>query len=47
MVFRFALQLGMIPLTGTTDPGHMRDALEVCGFELDPDELEAIERLSG
>src|SRR5271165_4509543 len=24
IVFRFALEVGMIPLTGTTDAGHMR-----------------------
>lgn len=47
VVFRFALELGMIPLTGTTDPRHMRDDVAVYDFELDPDEVAAVERLSG
>ena len=44
VVFRFALDVGMIPLTGTTDPGHMRDDLDVFEFRLDPGEVERIER---
>ncbi|MGZ3355746.1 MAG: hypothetical protein ACXVBO_12930 [Isosphaeraceae bacterium] len=28
IVFRFALDVGMVPLTGTTDAGHMRADLE-------------------
>jgi diketogulonate reductase-like aldo/keto reductase len=42
VVFRFALQLGMICLTGTTDPGHMREDLEVHDFELDGPQAAAI-----
>jgi diketogulonate reductase-like aldo/keto reductase len=45
VVFRFALQLGMIPLTGTTNPDHMRDDLGALDFALDADEVERIERL--
>src|SRR5262249_4646164 len=37
VVFRFALDVGMIPLTGTTDSDHMRADLEVFDFELTPD----------
>src|SRR3712207_7235718 len=33
VVFRFALDVGMVPLTGTTDPDHMRADLDV--FSLD------------
>ncbi len=33
VVFRFALQVGMIALTGTTDPEHMRMDLEVGDFD--------------
>ncbi len=44
VVFRFALQLGMIPLTGTTDPRHMGEDLAVYEFELSVPELRAIER---
>ena len=46
VVFRFALEVGMIVLTGTTDPGHMREDLDVFAFRLDPDEVERIERLA-
>src|SRR5262249_9380388 len=34
VVFRFALDVGMVPLTGTTDAGHMRADLEVFDFRL-------------
>jgi diketogulonate reductase-like aldo/keto reductase len=47
IVFRFALDVGMVALTGTTDTAHMRDDLQVVDFRLDPDEVERIERLSG
>ena len=43
VIFRFALQLGMIPLTGTKNPAHMREDLECFEFELDPAEVRAIE----
>ncbi|HEU5115499.1 MAG TPA: aldo/keto reductase, partial [Isosphaeraceae bacterium] len=46
VVFRFALDVGMIALTGTTDPEHMRMDLEVADFALEPDEVERIERLA-
>jgi diketogulonate reductase-like aldo/keto reductase len=45
IVFRFALEVGMVPLTGTTDPSHMRADLEVFDFRLDADEVERIEHL--
>jgi diketogulonate reductase-like aldo/keto reductase len=47
IIFRFALDVGMIPLTGTTDPGHMRADLEIFDFSLDPEEIERIEQLDG
>jgi diketogulonate reductase-like aldo/keto reductase len=43
VVFRFALEVGMLPLTGTTDPGHMRDDLDAAEFALRPEEVAAIE----
>lgn len=46
LVFRFALQVGMLPLTGTTDPGHMAEDLDVFGFELSPEEVELIEKIA-
>jgi diketogulonate reductase-like aldo/keto reductase len=45
VVFRFALEVGMVALTGTTDPGHMRDDLDVFEFRLEPAEVERIEGL--
>ena len=47
IVFRFALHVGMIPLTGTTDAAHMQSALDVFGFALEPGEVERIERIAG
>jgi diketogulonate reductase-like aldo/keto reductase len=46
VVFMFALDAGMVPLTGTTDVGHMQEDLEVFAFRLEPDEAECIERLA-
>jgi diketogulonate reductase-like aldo/keto reductase len=43
VVFRFALQVGMIPLTGTSSPTHMREDLASLDFELEPEEVRAIE----
>jgi diketogulonate reductase-like aldo/keto reductase len=43
IVFRFALDVGMVPLTGTTDPAHMSADLEVFDFHLEPEEIEWIE----
>lgn len=45
VIFRFALQLGMIPLTGTKDPNHMEQDLEAHGFELTEEEVAVIERM--
>jgi diketogulonate reductase-like aldo/keto reductase len=47
IVFRFAADVGMVPLTGTTDAGHMRSDLEVFDFRLAPEEVEEIEDLAG
>jgi hypothetical protein len=45
-VFRFALDVGMMPLTGIADAGHRREALEVIDFQLGPEEVEQIEGLA-
>jgi diketogulonate reductase-like aldo/keto reductase len=45
IIFRFALDVGMVPLTGTTDAGHMQADLDVFDFRLDAEEIERIERL--
>jgi diketogulonate reductase-like aldo/keto reductase len=46
IVFRFALQSGMIPLTGTSDPGHMADDLAAYDMELDKADMETIEQIA-
>lgn len=43
VAFRFALQMGMLPLTGTSSRKHMQDDLACFDFELEPAELAAIE----
>ena len=47
VIFRFALDVGMIPLTGTTDAAHMQAALEAFDFRLDEAEVKAIENMAG
>jgi diketogulonate reductase-like aldo/keto reductase len=47
IVFRFALDIGMIPLTGTSDRRHMAEDLEVYEFHLSDDECTAIEGVAG
>ncbi len=44
IVFRFALQAGMIALTGTSNPQHMKDDLDVFDFRLEQQEVDRIER---
>lgn len=44
VILRFATQLGMIALTGTTSPQHMADDLAIYDFELTAAEVNAIER---
>jgi diketogulonate reductase-like aldo/keto reductase len=46
VVFRFAMQVGMIPLTGTTKVEHMRQDLDVDDFDLSDDELRRIETIA-
>jgi diketogulonate reductase-like aldo/keto reductase len=45
LAFRFALQAGMIPLTGTTSPMHLGEDLECFGFELSETEMSLIENV--
>jgi diketogulonate reductase-like aldo/keto reductase len=46
IVFRFAVQVGMLPLTGTTDADHMREDLDIHDFELTDDDVRLIENLN-
>lgn len=43
IVFRFALQIGIVPLTGTTSRKHMKEDLKVVEIELTSAEVELIE----
>ncbi len=48
VIFRFALQIGMLPLTGTTNEQHMTDDLEILTkFKLSGDDLQKIESIAG
>jgi diketogulonate reductase-like aldo/keto reductase len=43
IVFGFARQVGMLPLTGTSSPQHMREDLATGELALDPQELATID----
>jgi len=47
VVFRFSVQLGMLPITGTTDGAHMRHNLDIFDFTLTRDETETMLALGG
>ena len=47
VVFRFALAVGMLPLTGTSDATHMQQDLASRELSLSAEEVSAIERLAG
>jgi diketogulonate reductase-like aldo/keto reductase len=43
IIFRFAIDLGMLPLTGTTDKEHMRADLSIHAFQLQQEDVSRIE----
>jgi diketogulonate reductase-like aldo/keto reductase len=43
VVFAFALSVGMMPLTGTTSPEHMRQDLQAVQLKLGADELKLLQ----
>ena len=45
VVFRFAMQVGMLPLTGTTNPQHMRDDLQAEQLTLTAEDMQVIETI--
>jgi diketogulonate reductase-like aldo/keto reductase len=47
VVFRFALAVGMLPLTGTSSPEHMKQDLASPALTLSVDEVRTIESLAG
>ncbi len=46
VVFRFALQVGMIPLTGTTSKSHMLEDIAAYDKELTEEEMDIIENIA-
>lgn len=47
LVFRFAMEVGMMPLTGTTDAAHMAEDLAAHRLALAPEDARMLERLGG
>ncbi len=45
VVYRWALHVGMLPLSGTSAAGHMAEALASTQFDLTPAEVAAVEEL--
>ena len=46
VIFRFAMQIGMLPLTGTTSEPHMKEALEAQQLALSSEEVQWIESIA-
>jgi diketogulonate reductase-like aldo/keto reductase len=47
VIFRFAMQVGMVPLTGTASEQHMKEDLQVYRISLSDDEVDFIESVAG
>ncbi len=49
VLFRFAIQIGILPITGTTDPEHMKQDLETVkpgAVQLSASDLDRIHSIS-
>ena len=46
VIFRFAMQIGMLPLTGTTSEQHMKEDLQAEQLELSTEEAQRIETIA-
>ena len=46
IIFRFALDVGMLPLTGTSSDKHMQQDLDVFDFQLETEEVEQIDTIA-
>lgn len=46
IIFRFAVDIGMLPLTGTSNANHMQTDVDIFDFHLDPDEVTLLEELA-
>lgn len=47
IIFRYAMEVGMLPLTGTTDAGHMSGDLSVFNMRLEAKEVEFVDCIAG
>jgi diketogulonate reductase-like aldo/keto reductase len=47
LIFAFARHVDILPLTGTSNPEHMKQDLESLSLELPPDAVNAIEAIAG
>jgi diketogulonate reductase-like aldo/keto reductase len=47
VIFRFAMQVGMVPLTGTSSEQHMKEDLAVSRISLSDEEVSFIESIAG
>ena len=45
VVFRYAMQVGMLPLTGTTNPQHMKEDLQAEQLTLTAEDMQVIETI--
>ncbi len=45
VIFRFSMQVGMLPLTGTTNPQHMKEDLQAEQFSLSDEDLQLLETI--
>ncbi len=45
VIFRFAVQIGIHPLTGTCDPRHMKEDLEIINMELTAADVNMLHRV--
>ena len=46
VIFRFAMQVGMLPLTGTTNPQHMKEDLQAEQLALSSEDIRRIETIA-
>jgi diketogulonate reductase-like aldo/keto reductase len=46
VIFRFAMQIGMLPLTGTTSQQHMKEDLQAEQLALSTEEIQRIETIA-
>ena len=46
VIFRFAMQIGMLPLTGTTSAQHMQEDLQAEKISLTIEQLALIEAIA-